>query len=286
MNVLVLGASGYVGSMLYSKLITKMEFRVTGTCYREERPGLLKVDVRNEESIRACLLQSNPEVLIWALMSGEEEEKLIMEGLRHTCTHLQKDAKLIFLSTDGVFSEGKGGYSEQDTPSFFLSESNLSRYSNAKLNGERFLQESWPNHVIIRIGPVYGQKVDGSWDKRISSFLMHQQQHKVLPAATNMYRSFVHVDDVTDAIVELLPLSYQGIIHLTPDQKESPYTFYSKMAVLLGERSNNLVIKDLEETEASKNGVPFDTSLRSIVASTLLSKKCRNVGEVPITLHK
>ena len=115
---------------------------------------------------------------------------------------------------------------------------------------------------------------------------MHQQQHKVLSAATNMYRSFVHVDDVTDAIVELLPLSYQGIIHLTPDQKESPYSFYSKMAVFLGEKSDNLVIKDLEEIVAKKNGIPFDTSLRSIIASTLISKKCRNVGEASITLHK
>ncbi len=173
-------------------------------------------------------MKFKPTIIVWAVMSGQDESNLIKQGFANVLRTVNPDVKIICVSTDGVFSQGKGNYSETDEPSLFHADTVLSNYSNAKLHGEALVQSAHKNHVIIRTGPIYGRTVSGLWDKRVSHLLSCLQSKQELYRAANLYRTFVHVDDLSDSIIEICGSEFTGILHVGPSIKESHYTFNKK----------------------------------------------------------
>jgi dTDP-4-dehydrorhamnose reductase len=193
--------------------------------------------------------------------------ELIHIGLPNVLRSIYKDTRFIFISTD-AFAGGQGGYSE-DTPMRYYSIKNpLAGYANAKIDGEEMVREH-KNHVIIRTGPLYGQDVHGSWDKRTAVLVNSLSQNVKVSRSANLYKTFVCVDDLRDLLLEIIESGYNGIIHAGPSQKESYYSYNVKMAEKLG-LDENLIIRDIISPErAAEEVIPLDTSMDT--------SKCRAV---------
>lgn len=275
MKILILGATGFLGSNLFQKASEKKSLTVFGTSrFQHENSNIMQVDVTNKESLGSIIREINPDVVIWSLMNFEEETQLIKLGLNNLLTEIENETKLIFLSTDAVFVEGVGGYKESDQTGTLPREAALAEYVNGKYSGEKLILNKHPNHVILRTGPLYsnGNQVI---EKRTVQLIERIKENNSFEAWTNVYRTFVNVNDLSSAIIELTEIRFNGILHAGPIRKESYYTFYRKRLEQLGFNYNLLC-----PIKTSKEDVPnlsLDTSLDTQKSHQLLKTSFRTV---------
>lgn len=124
-SILIIGASGSVGSCLYSYL-TKYYSSVWGTFNLTPKDNLIELDTTNYASVSNILSELRPDIIIYvagnknipfcqenpvnALSANAYPVKLISEASEK----LQINPFLIFISTDYVFSGEKHSYTYQD----------------------------------------------------------------------------------------------------------------------------------------------------------------------------
>jgi len=163
MRVLVLGASGMIGSTMLRVLSERTDWNVFGTL-RSPNPALqIKApcakfihgfDARQIDSIVAIITQARPQVvincvgLVKQLPGGKDPLKSIsLNGLLpHRLAKLCElsQARLVHISSDCVFSGGQGDYSETDTPD------PVDIYGRSKLIGE----VNYPHAVTLRTSGI------------------------------------------------------------------------------------------------------------------------------------
>lgn len=275
MRILILGATGFLGLKLYQIASENKNFTVFGTSrFQNDQSTFLKVDVTNKKSIGSALKNIDPEVVIWSLMNFKEESQLINKGLRNLLSEIDISTKLVFLSTDAVFVEGAGSYTECDPIGTLPNEATLANYVNGKYAAENLILSSHSNHVILRTGPLYGDNEE-YLEKRILQLIERVKNNHPIEAWGNVYRTFVNVQDLSNAILELCEIDYNGILHVGPIHKESYYTFFKKRLEQLGWNSSLL-----SPVEISKEAFPLlslDTSLDTQKARLILQTNFRIV---------
>jgi dTDP-4-dehydrorhamnose reductase len=278
-KVLVLGASGFLGSHVYHKLMKEnnLSKEIVGTSYLSSTENLEAININNKEQFEEFYKKRNPDFVIWTLMSSNNEHSLIHKGLRNLLDVINEQTLLIYVSTDGIFSDGKGHFSEDAEPAYLNQQNPMSTYTNAKLDGEIMIQQEHKNHIIIRTGPLYGQDLQGKWDPRVSALQTALEANKTYTRADNIFKTFVHVEDLANAIIELLTNDYRGNLHVGPKMKESYYTFNFKIATKL-EMNNSLVLSDkVSMEEVRERGVLLDTSLNTAKCNSMLKTRFRDV---------
>jgi dTDP-4-dehydrorhamnose reductase len=152
-KILITGASGLVGRAL------------TEHC-KESQDDVIplkhsELDIADAAQVNGCVESNEPEVVIncaaWtdvdACESDPERSNLANaigpENLARACRRV--GALLISISTDYVFDGTKDGfYTQRDNPN------PLSVYAKSKLEGERRVQESNANSIIVRTGFIFG----------------------------------------------------------------------------------------------------------------------------------
>lgn len=276
MRILILGATGFLGSNLIQLGSENKNLTVFGTSrFQHENSNVMQVDVTNRESIGSAIRKISPEVVIWSLMNFEEETQLIKLGLENLLSEIKRETKLIFISTDAVFVEGIGGYKESDLIGKLPEEAALAEYVNGKYNGENLILNKHPNHVILRTGPLYGSCGNQVIEKRTLRIIEKIKENQSFEAWTNAYRTFVNVNDLSTAIIELTKINFTGVLHAGPIHKESYYTFYKKRLAQLG--WNYSLLRPII---ISKEDVPYlslDTSLNTQKVHQLLKTNFRTV---------
>ncbi|MCA0987353.1 sugar nucleotide-binding protein [Guptibacillus algicola] len=276
MRILILGATGFLGSTVIQLASENKNISVFGTSrFPHENSTIIQVDVTTKESIRKAIKESNPEVVVWSLMSFEEEIHLINVGLKNVLSELTNDTKLIFLSTDGVFVEGKGEYSENDPIGMLPNEAPLAEYVNGKSIGENLIRQNHSNHIILRTGPLYGGNLNQSIEKRTLNMIERIKENKQIYAWEDVYRTFVNVTDLSCSILELPEMKYNGTLHVGPQDKVSYYSFFKNRLTELGWDTSLL-----SPSKVSKEEFPYlsiDTSLHTNKARQLLRTKFRSV---------
>ncbi|WP_144510519.1 sugar nucleotide-binding protein [Bacillus sp. FJAT-22090] len=276
MRILILGATGFLGSNLFQLASDNKNLTVFGTSrYQHENSNIIQVDVTDKQSIGRAIQKIRPEVVIWSLMSFEDETQLINLGLQNLLSEIESTTKLIFLSTDAVFVEGIGGYKETDPIGTLPKEARLADYVNGKHIGENLILNKHPNHVILRTGPLYGSNGDQGIEKRTIQIIDDIKENQSFDAWTNVYRTFVNVNDLSNMIIELTNINFNGILHAGPIHKESYYTFYKKRLVQLG--WNNSILRPTIRSKEDAPYLSFDTSLNTQKAHQLLKTNFRSV---------
>ncbi|GAA0436019.1 SDR family oxidoreductase [Lentibacillus halophilus] len=258
MNVCVFGASGYLGSTVYQLLKNEPSLDVSGTYLTD--PGaftdLHKLDVNDPESFSGFYKTMQPDVVVWSVMSGTYEDDLINEGLLHLLDHLRPETKLIYLSTDFVFSDGNGPYNEEDYVSKWPDEHTLSTYANAKIKAERMIADQVTNYAILRAGPIYGENHLGQQDERTKQLKETLANEQITAYRPDLIRTFVHVEDLAAAVVAFVSNGLTGIYHTGAKRQASFYTFMRKMTEMLGyqpERIEKAPEDDQPDKEMPKN---------------------------------
>lgn len=274
MKLLILGATGFLGSTLFQKALEDESLTVVGTSrLSNAAKNIIHLDVMDKHLVAQTIESIKPDVVIWCLMSMENENHLIEIGLKNVVSRLSEDTKFIFISTDAVFVDGRGDYDELDPIGLLPSEARLAIYVNAKHAGEQYLMKNHPNHVIVRTGPLYG---DNHYiEKRALQIIEHIKESKLYSAWENVYRSFVNVYDLSDALLELTKNNMIGILHAGPPQKESYYTFNKKRVEQLG--FDSTYICPVIVTKEDNPYIALDTSLKTDKINELLPTVFRNI---------
>jgi dTDP-4-dehydrorhamnose reductase len=164
MKVLVLGASGMIGSAMIRVLSQKEDWQVFGTlrsgdAKRFFQPAIVErlitgIDAENQDSLVRVFGQVQPDVVINCIgltkHHAEADDPLlaipINALLPHRLTELCRvaSARLIHVSTDCVFSGKKGSYTEDD----FADASDI--YGKSKFLGE----VHYPDSITLRTSTI------------------------------------------------------------------------------------------------------------------------------------
>lgn len=247
MKLLIIGASGYLGNTIYKKLKECTNDDICGTCFKSSNHELLQINVLNRLDIKK-LLSFKPDIIIWSIMDTEQEMLLSQIGMNEIVNNISKDIRLIYIST----TVGKGkGQTESVILHRRMPDEYLSKYVNGKIEGEIIVQKH-PNYVIIRPGSIYGYDYDGKMGSRMKELLEISRTGKDYSRTANMYASFVNVQDLTDAIIELAYSKITGIINISGERPVSYYDFNIYLARLMN-IDESFIIPDYKEEEIYHN---------------------------------
>src|SRR3989344_3546202 len=141
----------------------------------------------------------------------------------------QTGKKLIYVSTDFVF-DGKNppekGYTEEDMPH------PINWYGQTKLEGEKIVQSSLIPWTIVRIAYPYR----ASFEKKDFARVMIERLKNNQPilAVTDQLITPTFIDDIAQAINEVIIQNITGIVHVTGGQFISPYAIAELIARQFG----------------------------------------------------
>ncbi|MDF2673225.1 MAG: hypothetical protein K0R09_1490 [Clostridiales bacterium] len=280
MNIIVLGASGFLGSKVYNRLKAISEFNTIGTCFRNRQNSeLITLDIVDEKQVKELLNRVTPDIVLWSLLSKDYpmERELTHKGLMNVIKEMKKSCKLIYITTDG-FAEGRGNYSERDIPSYIESTNPINLYIKSKIEAEDIVKKL-DNYVIARTGPMYGMDALLSWDKRTAELIHSLSNGREIIRTSNLYKTFVNVDDFAASLVEMIQIDFKGVIHVGPDVKESYYSYNVKIAKKLNLDTSLVKENCISKYEAIERCISLDTSMNTSKCRKVLKTKFRNIDE-------
>ena len=263
MKVCVFGASGYVGASVYKRLKDKDALEVSGTYLDEPSlfDDLIKLDINEPESFSNYYKSEKPDVVVWSVMDGPNEHELTDNGLINLLTFLTPATKLIYISSDFVFSAGEGPYNEADSLSTLPDDHIYSTYTNAKVKAERLINHELSNYVILRAGPIFGENKIGKLDERTDKLSYHLRSGKAIAFRDDLIRTFVDVEDLADTIVQMVENDQVGTFHTGSGETKSYYEFMSAAAEQLGFNPN--MVEKASEYEEADHEIPKNTALNT-----------------------
>ena len=164
MKILVLGASGMIGSTVIRVMSERSDYEVSGTVRSESMKRFFSapiakkmvagVDVENQDSLVRVLNQLRPDVVVncagLTKHKPEADDPLVTIKINTLMPHRLANlceligARLIHISTDCVFSGEKGGYIESD----FADARDV--YGKSKALGEI----DYPNTITLRTSTI------------------------------------------------------------------------------------------------------------------------------------
>ena len=219
MNILVLGATGLLGNAVFRSMSKTSGGRVIGTIRREEVRKLfapahapcleLIDDVDDSDQLARLFDAAAPDVVINCVAVGRPAPADPMRSIRiysvlpHRLSHLCKGAgaRLIQMSSDGVFSGSRGSYTEDDAPDAD------DVYGIAKRLGEI----SEPHAVTLRTSIIGHELQSGSG--LLEWFLSQQGQCRCYTKAIfSGFPTIVLADLIRDFVIPRQDLS--GVFHL------------------------------------------------------------------------
>ena len=224
-RVLILGATGMLGSTIFNYFTLKSGFDVWGT-YRGEKPAngfirgarakIIPFQCGHPEyDVHRFLEEVRPAVIINCIgiikQRAEAEDVLSAVPINTLLPHqLQTSAeklgaKLVHISTDCVFSGTRGYYLEQDTPDAF------DVYGLSKYLGEVKSKNSLTLRTSI-IGHELGSKMS-----LLEWFL---SQKKQIYGYTDAYFSGLPTSEVAKVILDILTknIHLSGLYHLSANR--------------------------------------------------------------------
>jgi dTDP-4-dehydrorhamnose reductase len=216
MNVIVLGADGMLGTDLMAAC------RAAGTAV--QGLDLPDVDICDYDSIAAqvpvcdCLINCAAYTDVDGAESHADQAFAVnAEGPANIARWChRKDIKLIHISTDYVFDGRKGrSYTEWNQPN------PISVYGASKLAGEKAVRAEGCAYFIVRTQSLFG--VHGhNFVKAVMGRLARGKNLRVVNDQVSCPTYTMHL---AEALLRLLPLERDGIVHLSARGSCSWYDF-------------------------------------------------------------
>ncbi len=220
MRFLITGATGLLGSKIIEYLRPK--YKVYGTSFSREVDGLLKLDIRSYDDTIATFKKIKPDVIIhtaaivnpdYSEENKEETYQTNVVGTKNVVEASKEfNAKIIYVSTDAVFSDSDKCYTEDDKAL------PINYYAQTKLEGEKIVEKSGMDYIVSRITGLYGYS---KYYNKISFpqwVIENIQNGKQIKVVDGMKAQPTLVDDTSRVILELLNKNQTGMFHMTgPD---------------------------------------------------------------------
>ncbi|MGJ1535281.1 dTDP-4-dehydrorhamnose reductase family protein [Sphingobacterium multivorum] len=220
-KVLVLGAAGMAGHVVYTYLSELNKYEVVGTTNNNYLNGIsLKMDIFKPDEVNRIIYQVKPDFIIncigMLIKTSRQHPDQTIYGNAYFPHLLKKLAsengsKLIHISTDCVFSGSTGSYTENS----FKDASDV--YGLSKNLGEIIDEENLTIRTSI-IGPELKQNGEGLFDWFMS------QQGEINGFRSNIWSGVTTLElaKFIDWVLEL-DQAVVGLVHLTNNQSISKF---------------------------------------------------------------
>ena len=205
--VLILGARGMLGSAL---------LRLASQRTETVGAGRAEADITRPHELRELFMRVRPSVVFNCAAytqvdraEDEPEEALLVnaEGAGRVAEECRRaGALLVHISTDYVFDGNKRApYTEEDPPS------PVNQYGKSKLEGERRVQDSGAEHLIVRTSWLFGPGGKNFPD----TILRLAQKEQELRVVDDQWGSPTYTVHLAEALLRLVEIGARGLFHVT-----------------------------------------------------------------------
>lgn len=197
MRIAVTGASGFLGSRAAVHLATRHV--VLGLAFQSEGKfpfAVHRIDLTQDEPLSRLVRDWKPDVIVHSaamsrvLECERDPERARAVNVEATSRLVRLSerlhCKLVFISSDQVFSGKRGGYRESDDPA------PLGWYGRTKLEAERCILNGGVSHLVIRSNSIVGGG-PGCGESFTSRVIHAFQRGDPVPLFFDQYRSPIHV---------------------------------------------------------------------------------------------
>ncbi len=228
-KILVLGGNGLVGSRFVQMFADKFEI---------ESPKAKDVDILQITEIEKKIESFDPDAVInFAAYTNVEEAENQKDDKNGLCFQVnvlgaknvadvckEFDKYLIHISTDYVFNGKKDeSYTEEDNPD------PINWYGMTKFLGEKEVLKSGCLSAIVRISMPYRARYE--LKKDLGRFFLEQLQNgQKIKAVTDQKITPTFVDDIANALFEIIEDRVEGIIHVACKTPTTPLVFAKTIA--------------------------------------------------------
>lgn len=234
-NILILGASGTIGSALFKQLSCRKDYKVVGTYFsslQEDHSSMMRFCLENPDDINSVLKYVQPDIVISSIR-GDFEKQLIAHEI--TAKYLTKNnGRLLYISTANVFDGScDKPHFETDSP---ISDSD---YGKFKIECEELLTNQMGDRaVLLRIPFVWGKN-----SPRIQALKAGCDIGKL-----DIYADFFsnHVSDmqIVDFIQWIIDKEKGGIFHIGTSDVISYQSFIERLISTMELKKPEFVSKE------------------------------------------
>ena len=277
LRVAVTGASGFIGKKLLGVF---RDHQVTGVCFSHPRPGLVPVDLRNSESVRAFMDETRPDVVIhcaarpsvdWCELHPEEARKTNLQASYNLAGECgRRGSRVVFMSTDYVFDGVNGPYTETDAPN------PINVYGRLKLEAENAIRRLADKHIIVRTTNVYG------FDPESKNFLMallpRLARGEHVSVASDQFGNPILATDLCSVTKELVLKQRTGTFHVAGPDLVNRVEWLRRAAQVFG-ADPSLVSGVLTSELDQPAPRPRKSGLISKVLDSIVAKRAMNLDD-------
>ena len=283
MRLIVIGASGFIGSSIY-RFAKLQKIDVVGTSTKG-----------GNNFFAYDLLNDNPKVLLKCLSNTDAEKnfavvaaaktnikfcyeneqlanKINVEAMKNLLTFLDSEGvKSIYFSSDYVF-DGKTGNYKEDSPV-----NPLGVYGKQKAIMEEFILSNLPKVLIYRIT----KSLDGDYrDKNLfKEFFDDYREGKILRCISGLTFNPTFVDDLAECVLLGLQKNLSGLYNVANPETFTRFDLVKKFFACRGIEYKKIIEEPLESWNFSEPK-PLNTTLNVSKFQSVINKKFTSTNEL------
>jgi len=274
MKLLIIGASGVLGSRLYKDTLKK-KWNIMGTHCSHECVGLSYLDVRDENSIKKAFNFFEPEVVVMAggitnvdlcTLKPKLSKDVNIKGTLNLVKKIKAyNSKLIYVSTDYIFDGENGPYKENDKPN------PINMYGKTKLESENIIKSKLKDYLIVRTAQLYGTGMAAQNSNFTVKIIHNMQNGKKVYAAEDFYSTPTYAGSLSETIIKLIEKRASGTYHSAGAEFINRYDYVNKIADMFN-LDKNLIQKvklkglELNARRPKKGGLRIDKIKKEKIA--------------------
>ena len=244
MKILITGANGLLGQNAVQQLTTAghtVTATGRGVCRLPaagKTYGYTDIDITDRRSVLTKVAAIKPEVIIHAAAMAQPDACELnkaacydanVNATRHfTEAAAAINAKLIYISTDFVFSGDDGPYRETDVPA------PVNYYGETKWEAEQIVQQSNINRAIVRTVLVYGNILTGTRSNIVTWVKENLEKGNPIKVVSDQVRTPTYVEDLVSGIQLIVEKNAGGIYHISGKEVLTPYDMAVQVAGYFG----------------------------------------------------
>jgi dTDP-4-dehydrorhamnose reductase len=258
---LIIGASGFLGRTITQQLAALSPVIPTHHS-NAQFPNSVRYNFFSD-NIRDLCDTFNPSAVIFAAAVETKPPEIVQSAMERFVRGCQ-NRRLVYLSSDAIFSGDKGRYLETDQPE------PRTLYGRNLQGCEKLIAENCTAYCIVRPSYIYGF-ANGQLDGRLARTRASLQAGKKVTLFKDMFKSPLGVQQVAEAVVRLVFSDYVGTLHVA-GERLSAFNFHCRAMKTLGVEVHGLQPNIMPETAEFPRDTSLGTSLwQSLTGMTPLS---------------